>query len=84
VRSDLDEAREIAERGSMKLHQIDILLYRARLFGGPRLTTCGGWYPRQSAAADLVLVRTLIEKHGYLRLKEELEDAEGALQQAGE
>jgi len=31
--SDLDEAWEIAERGSMRLHMADIHLYRARLFG---------------------------------------------------
>lgn len=29
----LDEAWEIAERGSMRLHMADIHLYRARLFG---------------------------------------------------
>jgi tetratricopeptide (TPR) repeat protein len=34
ARADLDEAYEIAERGSMKLHLADVALYRARLFRG--------------------------------------------------
>ncbi|MEO7318760.1 MAG: hypothetical protein ABIZ56_07205, partial [Chthoniobacteraceae bacterium] len=36
-------------------------------------------YPWESAQADLAAARTLIEKHGYWCLKEELEDAEAAL-----
>jgi hypothetical protein len=36
AQSDLDEAWEIAERGSMKLFLADIHLYRARLFGFAR------------------------------------------------
>jgi len=35
-------------------------------------------YPWESPAADLAAARRLIEKHGYLRRMEELEDAEAA------
>ena len=35
-------------------------------------------YPWDSPAADLAAARALIEKHGYWRRKEELEDAEAA------
>jgi hypothetical protein len=63
ARADLDEAQEIAERGPMPLHLADIALYRARLF-------------RDREA--LATARRLIEKHGYWRRKEELEDAEAA------
>jgi hypothetical protein len=73
AQDDLDEAWEVAERGPMPLHLADIHLYRARLFG--RETH----YPWKSARADLGAARKLIEKHGYLRRKEELEDAERAL-----
>jgi len=73
ARSDLDEAWEIAERGPMPLFQADIHLYRARLFlrANP--------YPWQSPQHDLAEARRLIVKHGYLRRKQELEDAEAAL-----
>lgn len=70
AQSDLNEAWEIAERGPMPLFQTDILLHRARLFF--REAT----YPWQSPRADLAEARWLIEKHGYLRRMEELEDAE--------
>jgi hypothetical protein len=73
ARSDLDEAWEIAERGSMPLHLADIHLYRARLFFHAKP------YPWQSPEHDLAEARRLIFKHGYLRRKEELEDAESAL-----
>ena len=36
-------------------------------------------YPWQSPQHDLAEARRLIEKHGYGRRKEELEDAEAAL-----
>jgi hypothetical protein len=36
-------------------------------------------YPWKSPQADLIEARRLIYKHGYLRRKEELEDAEQAL-----
>jgi hypothetical protein len=74
AQSDLDEAWEIAERGPMPLFQADIHLYRARLFF--RDAT----YPWQSPQHDLAEARRLIFKHGYLRRKEELEDAEAALE----
>jgi tetratricopeptide (TPR) repeat protein len=60
----LDEAQQIAERGPMPLYLADIHLHRARLFRDK---------------SELALARTLIEKHGYWRRKEELEDAEAAL-----
>ena len=71
ARSDLDEAWEIAERGPMPLFLADIHLYRARLFFHAKP------YPWQSPQHDLAEARRLIFKHGYLRRKEELENAEG-------
>ena len=73
AQSDLDEAWEIAERGPMKLHMADIYLYRVRLFFRE------AQYPWGSAAADLAAARELIQKCGYGRRKEELEDAEAAV-----
>jgi len=73
ARSDLDEAWEIAERGPMKLYMADIHLHRARLFFRE------AEYPWGSPTADLAAARKLIEKCGYGRRKEELEDAERAL-----
>jgi len=73
ARSDLDEAWEIAERGSMKLHMADIHLHRARLFFREAK------YPWESPQADLAATRELIQKCGYGRRKEELEDAERAI-----
>jgi len=75
--SDLDEAWEIAERGPMKLHMADIHLHRARLFY--RETQ----YPWGSPAADLAAARELMQKCGYGRRKEELEDAERAIGGSG-
>jgi hypothetical protein len=79
AQSDLDEAWEIAERGPMPLFLAEIRLYRARLFG--KMKDDGGRmkYPWESPKKDLVEARRLIEKHGYWRRKEELEDAEAAL-----
>ena len=74
--ADLDEAWEIAARGSMRLFQADILLMRARLFGLP---SAEEKYPWESPQADLAAARTLIEQCGYGRRLEELEDAERAL-----
>jgi tetratricopeptide (TPR) repeat protein len=62
--ADLDEAWEIAERGSMKLHMADVHLHRARLFDD------------REALAE---ARKLIEECGYNRRLPELEDAEAAL-----
>jgi hypothetical protein len=70
AQSDLDEAWEIAEHGPMPLHMADIHLHRARLFFREAA------YPWESFQADLYEARRLIEKHGYWRRKEELEDAE--------
>jgi tetratricopeptide (TPR) repeat protein len=70
AQSDLDEAWEIAERGPMPLLMADIHLYRARLFGE---------WPIDKRVEELKKARALIEKHGYWRRKEELEDAEKAL-----
>ena len=75
---DLDEAWEIAERGPMPLFLADIHLHRARLFGPHASGTIGEPYPWESPAVDLAAARQLIEKHGYWRRKEELEDAEAA------
>ncbi len=72
AQSDVDEAWEIAERGPMPLFLADIHLYRARLFFRE------AQYPWQSPRHDLAEARRLIFKHGYLRRKEELEDAEAA------
>ena len=63
ARADLDEAQQIAERGSMRLHLADIHLHRARLFRDKE---------------ELKRARALIEQCGYWRRKEELEDAEEA------
>ena len=82
AQSELDEAWEIASRGPMPLFMADIHLHRARLFG--RLKDEGGRiedteYPWESVEHDLGEARRLIEKHGYGRRTEELEDAEAAL-----
>lgn len=63
ARADLDEARRIAERGSMRLYLADIHLHRARLF-------------RDRDA--LAKARRLIGECGYGRRREELDDAEAA------
>ena len=75
AQEDLDEAWEIAERGPMQLFLADIHLHRARLFFRETV------YPWESPHADLAQARQLIEKCGYGRRKEELEDAEGGLRQ---
>jgi len=61
AQSDLDEAWEIAERGSMRLFMADVLLYLGRLF-------------RDKTA--LAEARRLIEDCGYHRRDGELADAE--------
>ena len=57
----------------MRLFLADIHLHRARLFFRETV------YPWESPHADLAEARRLIEKHGYRRRKEELEDAEAGL-----
>jgi hypothetical protein len=79
AQSDLDEAWEIAERGPMQLFMADIHLHRARLFGLSKGRPAS--YPWTSPQDDLAEARRLIEKHGYWRRKEELEDAEAAARQ---
>jgi tetratricopeptide (TPR) repeat protein len=76
AQSDLNEAFEIAERGPMPLFMADIHLHRARLFGLSKDRPAS--YPWTSPQTDLAEARRLIEKHGYWRRKEELEDAEAA------
>lgn len=73
AQSDLDEAWEIAERGPIRLFLADIHLHRARLFHAETP------YPWKSSHDDLAKARQHIEKHGYSRRIEELEDAEQAL-----
>ncbi len=58
---DLDEAWEIAERGSMKLHQTDVLLTRSRLGILPDgLKNKDGAYPWGSPREDLGRAAKLI------------------------
>lgn len=85
AKADLDEAMEIAERGPMPLHMADIYLHRARLFfdATPYPWKNPDTNPR-SAKDDLAEARRLIEKHGYWRRKEELEDAEAAVKHQSE
>ncbi len=81
--SDLDEAWEIAARGSMKLFLADIHLYRARLFGMRKAE--GGVrneaepYPWESPQHDLAEAARLINACGYHRRDGELADAKRAL-----
>jgi hypothetical protein len=63
ARAALDQAQEIAERGPMPLYLADIHLHRARLFRDK---------------VELSKARALIDKHGYGRRKDELEDAQAA------
>ncbi len=63
ARTALDQAQEIAERGPMPLYLADIHLHRARLFRDQ---------------AELAKARDLIQKHGYGRRNDELDDAEAA------
>jgi tetratricopeptide (TPR) repeat protein len=79
AQDDLDEAYEIAERGRMKLFLADIHLHRARLFG--LIANRPDKYPWESPQHDLAEARRLIEECGYWRRKEELKDAEAALQE---
>lgn len=91
AQGDLDEAWEIAERGSMKLFLADIHLYRARLFG-VRNSECGvgneeSQYPwdrnpdgtPRGPLDDLAAAEKLINDCGYHRRDEEVADAKAAL-----
>ena len=71
ARADLDEAWQIAERGSMRLFMADVLLHRARCFAaGP---------DRARALDDVAQARRLIDQCGYHRRDAELAVAEAAL-----
>lgn len=71
--NDLDEAWDIAERGPMRLHMVDIHLYRARLFFREKP------YPWKSPQDDLAAAEKLINECGYHRRDEELADAKRAI-----
>jgi len=75
AQTDLNEAWEIAQRGSMKLYLADIHLYRARLFFREKE------YPKEwiSPQADLAAAEKLINHCGYHRRDEELVDAKRAI-----
>jgi tetratricopeptide (TPR) repeat protein len=74
----LEEAQQIAERGPMPLYLADVHLHRARLFGRLPKSDRQAKFPDIDPKAELAEARRLIEKHGYWRRKEELEDAEVA------
>jgi tetratricopeptide (TPR) repeat protein len=74
--ADLEEAQSIAERGPMPLLLADVHLHRARLFGRLPKDERLARFPDINPKAELAEARRLIEKHGYWRRKEELEDAE--------
>lgn len=74
----LEEAQQIAERGPMPLYLADVHLHRARLFGRMNADERKLKFPDIDPTAELREARRLIEKHGYWRRKEELEDAEAA------
>lgn len=74
----LEEAQQIAERGPMPLYLADVHLHRARLFGRMNADERKQKFPDIDPKAELHEARRLIEKHGYWRRKEELEDAEAA------
>ena len=74
----LEEAQQIAERGPMPLYLADVHLHRARLFGRMNASERKLQFPDIDPKAELAEARRLIEKHGYWRRKEELEDAEAA------
>lgn len=73
AQADLDEAWQIAERGSMKLFQADIHLHRARLFFREKP------YPWTSPEADFAAAEKLINDCGYHRRGPELADAKKAI-----
>jgi hypothetical protein len=63
-------------RGPVPLFMVDIHLHRARLFGLSKDRPAS--YPWTAPQDDHAEARRLIEKHGYWRRKEELQDAEAA------
>lgn len=71
-----DQAWAIAEREPMPLFLVDIMLSRARIFGGWRAKGVGYIYPWKSAKNDLSLARGMVDRYGYKRRMNELSDAE--------
>jgi len=70
--ADLEEAREIAERGEMKLHLADYHLEACRLVlaeGGG----LGAEGKREKAKEHFAIAKEMIEKMGYGRRKAEVE-----------
>jgi hypothetical protein len=81
AQEDLDEAWEIAERGPMRLFMAEIHLYRARLFHAVKPYPWNKFEDGSEGRGpkdDLADARKLIQRCGYWRRKEELEDAEEA------
>jgi hypothetical protein len=62
----------------MPLYHADVHLHRARLFGKIPAEERGQKFPDIDPKVELREARRLIEKHGYGRREEELEDAEAA------
>lgn len=75
AQSDLDEAWEIAARGPMKLHMVDIQLHRARLFFREKD------YPWISPQMDLSGAAKLISECGYHLRGDELASATLVIQE---
>jgi tetratricopeptide (TPR) repeat protein len=69
----LEEAWEIAERGSMQLFLADLRLWRARLFSREKP------YPWKSPQEDLAAAEKLINECGYHRRDKDLADAKRAI-----
>jgi len=81
AQEDFDEAWEIADRGPMRLFMADIHLYRARLFHAVKPYPWNKFEDGSEGRGpkdELADARKLIERCGYWRRKEELEDAEEA------
>jgi tetratricopeptide (TPR) repeat protein len=68
---DLEEAREIAERGEMKLHLADCGLEAARIWLAQK--------KKKEARAELEKAKGLVEETGYGRRKGEVEELEKQL-----
>lgn len=81
ARVDLDEAWQLAERGSMRLHMADIHLHRVRLFFREEVYPWGkeATSVPHGPQADLVAARQIIEVFGYGRRRKELADLEAAI-----
>ena len=62
----------------MRLYLADVHLHRARLEGMLKEEDRKQHFPDVDPRAELTKARELIERHGYWRRKEELEDAEAA------